>query len=172
MPDEDLVHAVLLEFQREGSLVAGYHCIATMVRASEGTTFSRVVVVNAQGKRVLVDAPTELEALGRALMQQLSAQGDDQSPINPANRSLLCERLGAAIMNLVRTCAGGTREVSEFVDEVLRLEEQAIQPAGLVLTATDTRDGWTCFSLHMPGTGEICASFECRLDTGEFRRTS
>jgi len=162
---------VLLEFERAGSPVAGYHCIAAVVRASEGTTFSRVVIINAQGNSVLVDAPNELEALGRALMQQLSSQGDDLSPLSPANRSLLCERLGAAIMNLVRTCAGQTRDVSKFVDEVLRLEKQAIQPAGLVLTAADTRDGWTSFSLHVPGTGEICASFECRLDTGEFRRT-
>ena len=91
--------------------------------------------------------------------------------MSPYDRDLVCERLGTAIKSLVRDCATQNRDVSSFVDEVLKFEEQAIQPAGLVLTATATRDGWTCFSLHVSGTSEICASFECLLETGEFRRT-
>lgn len=92
--------------------------------------------------------------------------------MSPSNQHAVCERLEAAIKKLVSEYATKERDVSSFVEEVLELEKRTIQPAGLLLTASDRRDGWICFSLHVPGTSEICATFECRLETGEFRRAS
>ena len=74
MPDEALVQAVLLEFERAGSPVAGFHCVAAIIRPCEGPALSRVVLIDAQGKSVLVDSPTEPEALGRALIEHLSSK--------------------------------------------------------------------------------------------------
>lgn len=122
------------------------------------------------GKSVLVDARTKPEALNPALVQ-MSPQIGVIFSMSPSDRHLICERLGAAIKSLVSEYATRKRDVSSVVEEVLKMEKQAIWPAGFVLTATDTRDGWTRFSLHVAGTSEICASFEWRLETGEFRRT-
>lgn len=64
------------------------------------------------------------------------------------------------------------RPISSFVSEVLALEKEAVKPAGLVMSATDNVDGWICFSLHVAGTSQVCARFEFRLETGEFRQTA
>ena len=86
------------------------------------------------------------------------------------SQKLLCERFGEAVRNLVRAHVAEGRPISSFVSGVLALEAKDIKPAGLVMSATDTIDGWICFSLHVAGTSEICARFEFRLQTGQFRQ--
>jgi len=169
--DEDLARAVRFEFESPGSEVWGYHCVVANISPSDGPPFSRVVLTNPKGQKILVDAPTEAEALGRALAQHLEGKKSPYfSSMSASNRRLVCERLEVALRNLVREYAGQPGGIRAFVDEVLKMEEKAIQPAGLVLTVTDTLDGWICFSLHIRGAGDICARFECRLETGEIRR--
>ena len=129
MLDADLVQAVHLEFERAGSPVAGFHHVSASVRASDGTTFSRVVVINAQGSALLVDAPTEAEALGRALLQHLGASPSVYlSSTNSDKRHYVCEKLGAALKRLVSEYAGASGDVSRFMEEVLRLESTQFSP--------------------------------------------
>lgn len=90
--------------------------------------------------------------------------------MNDNDRRVVCEAFGRTIRDLVAQYPSPRIHLAKFVKEVLTMEENAVRPAGLVLTAADTRDGWVCFSLHVRGTGKLCARFECRLDTGEFRQ--
>ena len=88
------------------------------------------------------------------------------------SQKLLCERFGQAVRKLVKDHVAERRPISSFVSELLALEQEAITPAGLVMSATDTVDGWICFSLHVADTSQVCAQFEFRLETGEFRQTT
>ena len=85
------------------------------------------------------------------------------------NCPAICERLGRAIKNLVALHAAEGRSIPGFVAELLNLEQETIRPAGLILTGANTIDDWTCFTLHVAATGRVCARFECRPETGEFR---
>ena len=85
------------------------------------------------------------------------------------DRRVICDHLGQAFKSLLKRYAAERRPISALVDDLLRLEESTIRPAGLVLTATNTRDDWTCFILWIGRTGEVCARFECLPERGEFR---
>ena len=90
--------------------------------------------------------------------------------MSPSEKEAVCERLALMIASLVADYAAEKLNVSSFVEELLKLEKRAIQPAGFNLTASDTSDGWLRFSLRLLDRSEACAAFDCRLDTGEFKR--
>jgi hypothetical protein len=81
-----------------------------------------------------------------------------------------CRDVGATLRTLARElCFRGLSE-EQFTAAVLKLEAERVSPLGLNLTASNTRDGWTVFTLRINGRKEPCSIFEFEPDTGEFRR--
>lgn len=70
---------------------------------------------------------------------------------------------------LARRRAAGWLSEEQFVDLLLKLEEEEVQPAGLVLTASNTIDDWTVFKVRVQTASEPCSAFEFCPETGEFR---
>lgn len=82
----------------------------------------------------------------------------------------LCHDVGAELRKLARDrCFRGLTE-AQFTAAVLKLEADEVTPHGLNLTASNTRDGWTVFTLRIDGKKEACSVFEFQPDSGEFRR--
>jgi hypothetical protein len=71
--------------------------------------------------------------------------------MTPSDRHLVCERLGASIKNLVSEYAAQKRDVSSFVEEVLKLR-CCISRQTLKFTGTtevgSTLIGWICSLSH------------------------
>ena len=84
----------------------------------------------------------------------------------------LCRRVEKALRHLVAEYASVVRSNPELVEAILKIEAEEISKGGLVLTASNTLDDWTTFTLRYVATNDICAQFECRTDTGEFRDTN
>lgn len=57
-----------------------------------------------------------------------------------------------------------------FMESVLKIEAEQVNPGGFTLSASNTLDNWTVFKLRMNGCTETCAAFEFLPETGEFRR--
>jgi hypothetical protein len=91
----------------------------------------------------------------------------------PAQEHALLEEICHAIdERLERLAAMRCKEAiteEAFISAVLEIEAREVTPHGLTLTASDTGDGWTVFTLKMNGTNEVCAEFEFLPETGEFR---
>src|SRR3954453_17731017 len=83
---------------------------------------------------------------------------------------VLCERIGSSLEALARMRTSGLLSEERFVQAVLEIEAAVVSTAGFTLTATNTSDNWTVFTLRISGTQEPCASFEFLPETGEFRR--
>jgi hypothetical protein len=82
----------------------------------------------------------------------------------------LCHDVGATLRKLARDrCFRGLTE-AQFTDAILQLEADQVTPHGLSLTASNTRDGWTVFTLKIAGKKEACSVIEFEPETGEFRR--
>ena len=83
---------------------------------------------------------------------------------------IICRDVGAALRTLARDrCFHGLND-AQFTAAILKLEADEVTPHGLTLTATNTRDGWTVFTLRVDGKKEPCSIFEFLPDSGEFRR--
>src|SRR4051812_6761766 len=81
-----------------------------------------------------------------------------------------CHRIGLLLRELARKHSAGKISEERFVELVLQLEEEEVSPAGLVLTASNTRDDWTVFKVRVKTASEPCAAFEFCPESGEFRR--
>lgn len=77
------------------------------------------------------------------------------------------------VERLLRKLAGlrGHGRISEalFVRLLLKLEAERLEPAGFVLTASNTLDDWTVVKVREKGDPEPCAAVEFLPQTGEFR---
>ena len=69
--DEELAMYARWEFERVGSQFFGYHSWHCLL-SQDGTELHRVVVADPKGRSVMKDAPTDAEALGRALAEHLA----------------------------------------------------------------------------------------------------
>jgi hypothetical protein len=83
-----------------------------------------------------------------------------------------CHKIVLTVRDLARSHSSGRLSEERFVELLLKLEEEQVTPAGLVLTATNTRDDWTVFNVRVKAASEPCAGFEFRPQTGEFRMTA
>lgn len=68
----------------------------------------------------------------------------------------------------VTFCAGGYSQ-NEFVEALLRIEEQKLRPHALTLVS-HTFDEWITILLKQNGSGQLCAAFEFRPESRKFRR--
>src|SRR5205823_3842567 len=57
----------------------------------------------------------------------------------------------------------------DFVEILLKIEQEQAAPAGFVITASNTYDNWTVIVLRLKGVREPCAAFEFQPSTGKFR---
>jgi hypothetical protein len=80
-----------------------------------------------------------------------------------------CHDVAHSLRELARKHSAGRITEERFVELVLKLEEEQVAPAGLVLTASNTHDDWTTFKVRLQAASEPCAAFEFRPETGEFR---
>jgi hypothetical protein len=80
-----------------------------------------------------------------------------------------CHGVSQALRDLARMHADGRISEEQFVALLLKLEEEKVAPAGLVLTASNTIDDWTVFKVRVKKASEPCAAFEFCPGTGEFR---
>jgi hypothetical protein len=80
-----------------------------------------------------------------------------------------CHTVALALRELARKHSAGRISEERFVELLLKLEEEQVAPAGLVLTASNTRDDWTVFKVRVKAASEPCAAFEFQPETGEFR---
>ena len=80
-----------------------------------------------------------------------------------------CHHIGQIVRELARRHAAGWISQERFVELLLKVEEEEVAPAGLVLTASNTIDDWTVFKVRAKMASEPCAAFEFRPETGEFR---
>lgn len=76
--------------------------------------------------------------------------------------------LAREVLNAAAQAAGGRQTDEEFAATLLALEEEGLRPAGLTLTLSRTKDGWTSVLVkHRSGT--ICTAFEFLPRTRQFR---
>ena len=95
----------------------------------------------------------------------------ETTALDPHERlKLLCERIGGSLEALARMRASGLLSEERFVESLLAIEADVVSTSGFTLTASNTRDDWTVFTLRITGNEDPCASFEFRPQTGEFRR--
>jgi hypothetical protein len=80
-----------------------------------------------------------------------------------------CHNIGQILRELAYKHSDGRISEERFVELLLKLEEEEVAPAGLVLTASNTRDDWTVFKVRVKTASEPCAAFEFCPETGEFR---
>jgi hypothetical protein len=81
-----------------------------------------------------------------------------------------CHAIGHFLRILAEERCSGDISEERFVQSVLKLEAEHVTPHGFTLSACDTDDGWIAFEVRVVGSGETCAGFEFRWETGEFRR--
>jgi hypothetical protein len=80
-----------------------------------------------------------------------------------------CHSVALRLRELARKHSSGRISEKRFVELLLELEAEQVAPAGLVLTASNTRDDWTVFKVRVKAASEPCAAFEFQPETGEFR---
>jgi hypothetical protein len=80
-----------------------------------------------------------------------------------------CHEIAQILRELARKHSAGRISEERFVELLLKIEEEEVAPAGLVLTASNTLDDWTAFKVRAKTASEPCAAFEFRPETGEFR---
>ena len=80
-----------------------------------------------------------------------------------------CHRISLTLRELARKRSAGRISEERFVELLLQLEEEEVEPAGMVLTASNTIDDWTVFKVRVKAASEPCAAFEFQPETGEFR---
>lgn len=73
------------------------------------------------------------------------------------------------LRDLAHKHSAGRISEQRFVELLLKLEEEEVAPAGLVLTASNTIDDWTVFKVRVKTASEPCSAFEFCPETGEFR---
>jgi len=81
----------------------------------------------------------------------------------------VCREIGDALHGLARARASGALSEADFVQAVLVIEEREITPHGFTLSASNTLDNWTVFTVRVQGCRQSCATFEFLPETGEFR---
>lgn len=81
----------------------------------------------------------------------------------------VCREIGGELERLARARASEAMSEAEFVAAVLEIEAREITPHGFTLTASNTRDDWTVFTVRVQGCKQACATFEFLPETGEFR---
>ena len=80
-----------------------------------------------------------------------------------------CRAAGALLQDLAQKRS--TEKLSErcFIDAVLFIQTNFLEPIDLTLTVSKTIDGWTAVGVRQKHRHEHCASFEFLPETGEFR---
>jgi hypothetical protein len=80
-------------------------------------------------------------------------------------------QIEASLRDLITAYGSGALEERRFVDEILHLEAEKMNPRGFLLTASTTDDDWTMVALHVKGRSEPCAVFEFLPGRAEIRRS-
>jgi hypothetical protein len=81
----------------------------------------------------------------------------------------ICREIEEALLAVTYLYTSGAIEEDEFVELLLKIEEEQATPAGFVITASNTYDNWTVIILRLKGVRQACAAFEFQPETGKFR---
>jgi hypothetical protein len=90
-------------------------------------------------------------------------------PLSSEQLALLCGEIDRELRALVTAQAAGHLTEPQFVQAMLRIEEERASAHGLIMTASHTFDEWTVVSLRVPGCTDPCASFEFHSASGDYR---